>query len=92
MFSAEKNNQQLDALREELDRLNASFNALLKDAGIKHEDLKNLDINTLPAPVKDAFSTEQAEAKRAGAARAAQTTVSSTASKPRSARRGIVRL
>ncbi|MDD2966853.1 MAG: hypothetical protein PHN64_05100 [Desulfovibrionaceae bacterium] len=94
MFSPEAQNQQIDSLREELDRLNAHFNATLKDAGILLDDLKNIDISTLPATVQAALSTAQAEAKRAGAARAAQnnTAQASTARPHGTARRGIVRM
>ena len=77
--------EQLNALKDELSRLNQKFDAQLKGMGLTEDDLKQQE--ALVAKAKE-------EAKRAGEARKAQASLDNRPSgkAPGAGRRGVVRL
>jgi len=85
--------RQVDTLKDELSRLNLRFESLMKDNGIKPEDLEQNRADISPALQEELRRAEE-EAKRAGAARAAQTAPAqpSAGSLPGSRRRSAIRL
>jgi ElaB/YqjD/DUF883 family membrane-anchored ribosome-binding protein len=64
--------QAIEALKDELSRLNAQFDGLLKDAGISAEDLAATREEDLTPEMARMLEQAKAEAARAGQARAAQ--------------------
>jgi hypothetical protein len=64
--------QAVEALKEELSRLNAQFDGLLKDAGLSAEDLAAAREEDLTPEMARWLEQAKAEAARAGQARAAQ--------------------
>lgn len=85
----------IEALNDELTRLNGSFAELLKKTGFTEKDLQNLDLSTLPPEVRAEFDKSMEAAKRAGAARATQAEAdfgTGSAPTPGMGRKGAVRL
>ena len=80
--------QAFAAMKEELSRLNARYEGMVKDAGISTEDLKKA-LNEKRSPeLEKAFNEAKAEAERAGKARAAQAGAAAPADPAKSAGRG----
>lgn len=85
---------EFSAIVEEFSRLQSMEAQLRKAAGMV-EGEASVDMNNLPPDMKQAMAEAQDAAKRAGAARVAQTTVSEnphTGAAPGAGRRGVVRL
>ena len=82
--------EQLNALKDELSRLNQKFDAQLK--GITEDDLKQQEAMT--PEVEALVAKAKEEAKRAGEARKAQASLDNRPSgkAPGAGRRGVVRL
>ena len=74
------------AVKEELSRLNALFEGMLKDSGLTSAALKKCLEEKRSAELDKAFSQARAEAERAGKTRAAQVGV--LAEQAKSAARG----
>jgi ElaB/YqjD/DUF883 family membrane-anchored ribosome-binding protein len=64
--------QAVEALKEELSRLNAQFDGLLKDAGLSPDDLAAARKEDLTPEMARMLEQAKEEAARAGQARAAQ--------------------
>ena len=79
--------EQLNALKDELSRLNQKFDAQLKGMGLKQQEAMTPEVEALVAKAKE-------EAKRAGEARKAQASLDNRPSgkAPGAGRRGVVRL
>ena len=86
--------QQLQALNEELSRLNTQFDTQLKGLGVSENDLLATLNTEMSSDLQKMMSEAQDKAKREGAARAAQNApASGTGAKaPGTGRRGVVRL
>ena len=82
------------AIKEEFSRLEAQEKALRKQAGLPEQGGEKLDMSKLPPEERKLVEQAQAEAKRAGEARAAQSrpAAASSGSLPGAGRRGVVRL
>ncbi len=80
-------------LEEEFSRLNAQFEAMLKEGGLSSDDLKKALAEKLSPEVQSAINAAKKEASRAGSARAAQGGGSfKTASTAGRGRPGVIRL
>lgn len=91
----ERQQVQLQELKDELSRLDDRFKAQLKAGNIAPEELTQIDLASVPAEVRKALEAAQDAARHAGAARAAQSapaSVSSTGRAPGAGRRGVVRM
>jgi ElaB/YqjD/DUF883 family membrane-anchored ribosome-binding protein len=64
--------QAVEALKEELSRLNAQFDGMLKDAGLSAEDFAAAREEDLTPDMARLLEQAKEEAARAGRARAAQ--------------------
>ena len=84
--------EQLNALKDELSRLNQKFDAQLKGMGLTEDDLKQQEAMT--PEVEALVAKAKEEAKRAGEARKAQASLDNRPSgkAPGAGRRGVVRL
>ncbi len=84
--------EQLNALKDELSRLNQKFDAQLKGMGLTEDELKQQE--TMTPEVEALVAKAKEEAKRAGEARKAQASLDSRTSEkvPGAGRRGVVRL
>lgn len=86
---------QIDAMREELDRLNSNFDAIMKDAGYTQKDLEDAKANTSPE-AQQLINDAMEQAKRTGKARAAQaapqSATANTGRAPGAGRRGVIRM
>lgn len=84
--------EQLNALKDELSRLNQKFDAQLKGMGLTEDDLKQQEAMT--PEVEALVAKAKEEAKRAGEARKAQAALDNRPSgkAPGAGRRGVVRL
>lgn len=83
---------QLEALKDELSRLNQKFDAQLKNMGLTEDDLKRQEAMT--PEVEALVAKAKEEARRAGEARKAQAALNkpSSGKAPGTGRRGVVRL
>ena len=83
--------EQLNALKDELSRLNQKFDAQLKGMGLTEDDLKQQEMTP---EVEALVAKAKEEAKRAGEARKAQASLDNRPSgkAPGAGRRGVVRL
>jgi hypothetical protein len=86
--------QAVAALKEELSRLNAQFDGLIKDAGLSLDDLAAARKENLTPEMARMLEQAKEEAARAGQARAAQfqTGTAPTASGAGRRRPGAVRI
>ena len=91
-FAAQQ--QQLQALEEELSRLDSQFEAQMKTLGVGPDALNTDQDSALAPEVHKLMQEAQDKAKREGAARAAQNTQAPAAGTkaPGAGRRGAVRL
>lgn len=82
------------ALKEEFSRLEAQEKALRKQAGLPEKGGEKRDMSALSAEERSFMEQAMAEAKRAGEARAAQSSPakSSAGARPGMGRRGMIRL
>lgn len=89
----QKQENQLAALREELSRLNAQFDAQMKDLGLEHEDLVQAESMSSPE-LTTMLRAAREGAKRAGSARAAQAALATQPAghAPGKGRAGVIRL
>ena len=86
--------QQLQALSDELSRLNTQFDAQLKVLGVSENDLLTTLNAEMSPDLQKMMSEAQDKAKREGEARAAQSAPApgTGAKTPGTGRRGVVRL
>lgn len=85
--------QQVKGLIEELERLSAHLESQMRAVGVTESELRALQVSDMPPEVQQAFAVAEADAKRAGSARAAQTMQINkpTSSSVSTGRRGMVR-
>lgn len=81
-------------MEKELNRMNGEFDKGLKEAGVTLDDLKEVDMKTLPPEVRAVYEEAAARAERAGRERAGQfeTAHGINASKAGAGRKDVVRL
>ncbi|MBQ3059591.1 MAG: hypothetical protein IJD16_04670 [Desulfovibrio sp.] len=90
----QKQIEEFAALKEEFSRLEAQEKQMRKTLGLPEEGGAGQDMNCLSPELRAQMETAMADAKRAGEARAAQSSQARVAagSRPGAARRGVVRL
>ena len=64
--------KELDALKDELSRMNARFDGMLKDFGVSPDDLHKAMQEKRSPELEEAVQAAREEAERAGKTRAAQ--------------------
>ncbi len=96
-FTEQDMNKQIEAfaaVKEEFSRLEAQEKVLRKQAGLPEEGGEKTDMTKLSPELRKQAEEAMAEAKRAGEARAAQSSPAkvSSGAMPGAGRRGVVRL